>query len=104
MARAGVITLNAVDDTTQGTPVQSGRRQWVSWSYEPTGTVTGGVNLQFQVRLTETGLWFDVGPARTDIAGRFIVGNIPVPIYEARANQTGAITGGGTITATIMYG
>lgn len=104
MARAGIKTLDAINNTATGVAVQSGRRQWISWSYEPNGTVTGGVNLQLKVRITNNGLWFDIGPPRTDPAGKFIYGNIPIPIYEARVDQTGAITGGGTITATIMYG
>ncbi len=104
MARAGQTTLDAVNSTTLGTPIPSGRRQWVSWSYEPNGTVTGGVNLQFQLRITLNGIWFDIGPPKTDILGRLVVGNISTPIFESRVIQTGAITGGGTITATILYG
>jgi hypothetical protein len=104
MAREGQPTLTAVTGTVEGTPIQSGRRQWLSWSYEPDGVVTGGVNLQLQVRITSTGIWFDVGDVQTDVNGKFVIGNVPIPVYDARVNQTGAITGGGSITANIMYG
>ena len=104
MARAGVDTLVSVNNTATGIVVASGRRQWLSWSYEPIGNVTGGVNLQLKARLTEDGLWFDVGAPRTLVAGELIIGNIPVPMFQSRVDQAGAITGGGSIRATIMYG
>lgn len=103
MARSALTTLTAINSTTLGTAIQSGRRQWLSWSYEPDGSVTGGVSLQLQVRIVSDGLWFNVGDPQTDNAGKFSIGNVPIPVFESRVNQTGAITGGGTITAHIMY-
>lgn len=104
MARSALKTLDAVNNTALGTAIQSGRRQWLSWSYEPDGTVSGGVSLQLQIRISDTGIWYNVGDVQTDPAGKFAIGNVPIPVFEARVNQTGAITGGGTITAYIMYG
>lgn len=104
MARAGIDTLASVNNTATGVVVPSGRRQWISWTYEPIGSVTGGVNLQLKARLTEDGIWFNIGKVRTLIGGEFVIGNIPVPTFQTRVDQAGVITGGGTIRATIMYG
>lgn len=105
MARGvGVISLDAVTITTDGTAVRSGRRAYLSWAYEPTGTVTGGVSVQSWIRLLDgIGIWYPLGDSYTNIAGHYTFGSTPTLVYEAKLVQTGIISGGGSITGRILF-